>query len=93
MSIELHLSRRPEVGAEERDARGGDKHAGRWEDRARWKDPSASAAMPNGGHYGQLLMGRDKWKAGGYLKLPRGVHEVVRCRLTVSKPTLKARLV
>ena len=30
--------------------------------------------MPNHGHYAQH-MGRDKWEAGGYLKLSRGVHE------------------
>ena len=56
------------------DADGGARHAGRWEDRADWHDPNYHLGMPNHGHYAQH-MGRDKWEAGGYLKLPRGVHE------------------
>lgn len=63
------------VTPEDRDAAGWNKHAGRWENRAGWTDPSASENMPNHGHYAQRLMGRDKWEAGGYLKLPKGVHE------------------
>lgn len=56
------------------DADGGARHAGRWEDRADWHDPNYHLGMPNHGHYAQH-MGRDKWEAGGYLKLSRGVHE------------------
>ena len=60
---------------EDRDAGGWSKHAGRWEDRARWKDPSDSEKMPNYGHYAQRVMGREKWEAGGYLNMSKGVHE------------------
>jgi len=44
------------VALEERDAAGGNRHVGRWEDRARWKDPSESDKMPNFGHYAQHMV-------------------------------------
>jgi len=44
------------VALEERDAAGGNRHVGRWEDRARWRDPSESDKMPNFGHYAQHMV-------------------------------------
>ena len=58
----------------ERDERGGNRHAGRWEARGEWHDANVHLEMPNHGHYAPHV-GRDAWEAGKYLKLPRGVHE------------------
>ena len=57
----------------ERDERGGNRHAGRWEARGEWHDANVHLEMPNHGHYAPHV-GRDAWEAGKYLKLPRGVH-------------------
>ena len=52
------------------------RHAGRWEDRARWRDAPYldSQKFVNHGHYAQHI-GRDNWERGAYLRMDRGVHE------------------
>ena len=62
------------MSQQEKDANGGARNAGRWEDRGRWHDANVHLEMPNKGHYAPH-MGRDVWENGGYLKLERGVHE------------------
>ena len=54
------------------------RHAGRWEDRARWRDApylDSRRSASNPRTHSRQHIGRDNWERGAYLRMDRGVHE------------------